>query len=139
VHTAALIGLAGAHRDRGHSAKATTYARQALATAHDAGYSVLEGNAHTTLATVLLAAGDHSAATEHATQALQIHQQTGHQLGQARALATLGHAQRHAGNLAAAHANWRQALDIVTGCGADATELRDLLAPPVDRRADSPA
>jgi tetratricopeptide (TPR) repeat protein/transcriptional regulator with XRE-family HTH domain len=139
IHTAALIGLAAAHRDRGHHAKAANFARQALVTAHDSGYGVLEGNAYLALATIQLIGGNHAAATADAAESLLIHQRTGFRLGQARAITVLGHAQRQAGDETAAHAYWQQALAIVAGCGADPTELRELLAPPASKRADSPA
>ncbi|MEN3358001.1 MAG: hypothetical protein V7637_1983 [Mycobacteriales bacterium] len=139
VQTAALIGLAAAHRDRGQTAKAAAYAREALDTAREAGYAVLDGNAHATLASIHLATGDVDAATGHAQAALEIHRETGHRLGQAGALTVLGQAGQQAGDPAAATAHWRQALEITTGCGADSTELRALLSPATDRRADSPA
>ena len=85
----ALIGLAAAHLDLRNVEAARQCASQAVDGCRQAGFSVLEAQARTVLASVLAEQGATDEATRCAQQAWAIHRECGHRLGAQRALAVL--------------------------------------------------
>ncbi|MEW9555843.1 BTAD domain-containing putative transcriptional regulator [Nonomuraea sp. NPDC050783] len=94
-------------------AEAVTFAERALRLARERSSRVLEGQAHTALATIALATGNRAEAARQARTALEIHRETGHRLGEAHTLHTLGEAVT--GTAGAAHR--RQAEQILRELG----------------------
>jgi tetratricopeptide (TPR) repeat protein len=107
----ALIGLAAARRD-GSSA------REAVDLAGRVGYRVLEGQARTVLAEVVLDEDEFGEAAALAARALAIQRETGHRLGEAAALFVLGGVADRTGDPDRALARRREAAALVADIGA---------------------
>ena len=107
----ALIGLAAARRD-------PSCAREAVELADRIGYQVLEGQARTVLAEVVLDEDKFAEAVALATQALAIQRETGHRLGEAAALFVLGGVADRTGDPDRALARRREAGALVADIGA---------------------
>jgi DNA-binding SARP family transcriptional activator len=107
----ALIGLAAARWDG-------VAAGQAIELANKVGYLVLEGQALTVLAAILLDQGESGEAADLATQALAAHRETGHRLGEAEALLVLGGVADRTGDPDRALARRREAAKVLADIGA---------------------
>lgn len=125
----ALIGIATAHRRAGRLELALDHAQRGQETAHQTGYGVLEGLAHTALADIYLGLDRPGQALGYARLARTILRDAGHRLGHARALLAIGHAEHRTGDLDGAARHWQRALDLFADIGApEADEVRRLLA-----------
>jgi DNA-binding SARP family transcriptional activator/tetratricopeptide (TPR) repeat protein len=109
--TRALIGLARSRRDG-------AAARQAVDLAAKVGYRVLEGQARTALAAILLEQGEFGEAAALADQALAAHRETGHRLGEAEAMLVLGGVADRTGDPDRALARRRKAATLLADLGA---------------------
>jgi tetratricopeptide (TPR) repeat protein len=76
----ALLGLAATAEHHGRPEDAIVHATQALAFANRSDYRVLQGRAHTSLASAYRAVGKEEPAAEHSRTATAIQRETGYRL-----------------------------------------------------------